>query len=226
MHNAAPFDFAGHAMMADASGGLYWAGQSTLVVSDLHLEKGSSFAARRHRHLPPYDTRATLTCLSILVARYDPARVVCLGDSFHDLAAFDRMDEDDCTMLSTLAKGREWIWITGNHDPLPNGCFGGRTEDEIEIAGIVFRHQAGRTDAFEVSGHYHPKAAIVVRNSRVAGRCFAIDGARLIMPAFGAYTGGLNVLDPAIRDLMDDDFHVAIIGRERIVRMPRHKLVA
>ena len=176
--------------------------------------------------MPPYDTRATLAALGVLVERYDPAQVICLGDSFHDLGAMVRMDEDDCARLSALACGRTWIWITGNHDPLPEGCFGGRVEQTLTLDGITFRHQAEDRGEFEISGHYHPKAAIVVANSRVSGRCFVVDERRLIMPAFGAYTGGLNVLDPAIRGWLRDDFSVVLMGRERVVRMPARRLVA
>ena len=226
MHHSAPFSFAGHDLVADASCALYWAAADALIVSDLHLEKGSAMAERRHRHLPPYDTRATLDCLKSVLDRYQPQTVICLGDSFHDLRAFDRMDENDCAMLRSLAEGRRWIWITGNHDPLPDGCLHGQIETELRLRGLVFRHQAEGTDEFEVSGHYHPKASIVVGNSRVGGKCFVIDEHRLIMPAFGAYTGGLNVLDPAISRLLSDDFHVALIGRARVARMPRRKLVA
>ncbi len=226
MHHVAPFEFAGHSLQGDAAGSLYWPARRTLIVSDLHFEKGSAMAQRRHRHVPPYDTRATLAALGMLIERYEPAQVICLGDSFHDLGAFARMDEGDCATLASFACGRDWVWITGNHDPLPNGCFGGRVEDVLTLDGITFRHQAESESGFEVSGHYHPKASIVVANSRVSGRCFVVDDTRLIMPAFGAFTGGLNVLDPAIRGWLSEDFSVVLIGRERVVRMPSRRLVA
>ncbi len=226
MHNSFSFTFAAETLIADASGGLYWPSQETLVVSDLHLEKGSALAARRHRHLPPYDTRTTLSALAHLIERYHPRRVVSLGDSFHDNDAYSRMDAGDCTALERLMTGRTWIWVAGNHDPAPPDCFGGTVEQAMQLGPLFFQHQATETGLYEVSGHYHPKAAICVRNSRVSGRCFVIDGTRLILPAFGAYTGGLNVLDPAIRNWLSDDFHVALIGRERVVSMPSRKLVA
>ena len=226
MHPAVTFTFAGQNLTADSSGALYWGAERTLVLSDLHMEKGSSAAEWRTRHLPPYDTRATLACLGSVIGRYDPARVICLGDSFHDLGAFARMDEDDCATLTTLAAGRDWVWITGNHDPLPAGCLQGRIERELTLRGMVFRHQAEEDARCEVSGHYHPKAAVAVGSNRVSGRCFVVGESRLIMPAFGAYTGGLNVLDPAISGLLAEDYHVAIIGRERVAWLPSRKLVA
>ena len=136
------------------------------------------------------------------------------------------MAGDDCAALEALMHGRSWIWVAGNHDPSPPGCLPGESLDAVQFGPLLFQHQATKTAAYEISGHYHPKAAIHVRNSRVSGRCFVIDGTRLIMPAFGAYTGGLNVLDPAIRKFLSDDFHVALIGRERVVHMPARKLVA
>ncbi len=226
MHQSFSFSFAGETLVADASGGLYWPARDTLVVSDLHLEKGSSLAAKRHRHVPPYDTLATIQALAEVIGRYNPARVVSLGDSFHDGEAHERMQADDCARLMALMANRIWLWIAGNHDPAPPGCFGGEVQDAAQFGPLLFQHKATPDCAGEISGHYHPKATICVRNSRVSGRCFVLGGQRLIMPAFGAYTGGLNVLDPAIAGWLCDDFHVALIGRTRVVHMPRRKLVA
>jgi DNA ligase-associated metallophosphoesterase len=226
MHTSFPFTFGGQTLIADASGGLFWPAEETLVVSDLHLEKGSSLAARRTRHLPPYDTRATLAALARLIDRYRPRRVISLGDSFHDGGGHARMDAGDYGRLESLMEGRSWIWVAGNHDPAPPGRLGGDAQRAVIFGQLLFQHQATKTAQYEISGHYHPKAAIHIRSARVTGRCFVIDGTRLIMPAFGAYTGGLNVLDPAIRNFLSDDFHVALIGQTRVVHMPCRKLVA
>ncbi len=213
-------------MLADAAGALYWPDDETLIVSDLHFEKGSGIAARRRLHIPPYDTRATLTNLERLIARYKPKRVICLGDSFHDGEADSRMDRQDCERLIRLTRGAEWIWISGNHDPAPPECFGGTVVDVLEFGPLTLLHKAESKAPHELSGHYHPKASIARSAGRVSGRCFVIDARHLIMPAFGAYTGGLNVLDEVYEGLLSADFTVAMIGRHRIVHLPRRMLCA
>jgi hypothetical protein len=190
-------------MVADPAGTLYWPEQNLLVVADLHLEKGSSFA-RHGVLLPPYDTAATLLRLAPLIARYQPACVVALGDNFHDGEGAGRMSADDRAMLLGLQRGRDWIWITGNHDPEPADGVGGRFAESVTLGLLTFRHEPRRRDADgEIAGHLHPLARIARRGRAVSRACFAADGRRLIMPAFGAYTGGLNIRDRAFAGLFD-----------------------
>src|SRR5438552_12370303 len=169
--------------LADLSGALFWQEQSLLVVSDLHLEKGSSFAARGVL-LPPYDTVATLSRLAAVIARHDPRRVIALGDSFHDRNAHERLSVLDRETLTAMQARRDWIWISGNHDPALPSDLGGVVAGEVAIGRIAFRHEP--TGAFgEISGHLHPKARVPTRGRTVERRCFATDGDRAIMPAFG-----------------------------------------
>ena len=192
---------AGERVACDPSGVLYLPAQHCLIVSDLHLEKGAAFA-RRGMFLPPYDTAATLALLSLSLERYSPARVVCLGDSFHDRKGAALMPAGERDRLSVLMKGRDWIWIAGNHDPEPPQGIGGETLLEVTIGALAFRHEpsAGHRRG-EVSGHLHPVARLAGRGSRRA--CFATDGSRMILPSFGVTTGGLNVLDRAFHGLFD-----------------------
>lgn len=209
-----------HRLTADPSGALWWPAQETLVVADLHLEKGSAFA-ERGQLLPPYDTRATLDRLARALDRYAPARVICLGDSFHDGGAEGRMATTDRDRLAALAAGCDWVWVTGNHDPMPPAGLGGRSVTEIEIAGIALRHcAAARRPRAEISGHFHPKARVDTKSRRISRACFVEDGRRLILPAFGTYTGGLNVLDPVIRMLLGTSYRVHLVGRGRVYSFP------
>ena len=210
-------------LIADLSGVLWWPARQTLVVSDLHLEKGSGFAARGAL-LPPYDTAATLARLSEVIGRLEPHRVICLGDSFHDGGAATRLSATDADRLAGLTSARDWIWITGNHDPEPPAHWGGRVLEELVDGALVFRHEARGGASGELSGHFHPKASVRTRARRVTGRCFVGDGQRLILPAFGAYTGGLDVLDPAISGHLDRDFHIHLIGRARLYSLPGRSL--
>lgn len=189
-------------------------------MADLHLEKGSGLAAKGAL-LPPYDTAATLARLARAIARLDPHRVICLGDSFHDEGAAARLPAADALTLAGMTAPRDWIWITGNHDPAPPADWGGRVLDELVDGALVFRHQARPGAVGELSGHFHPKASVRTRARRITARCFVGDGRRLILPAFGAYTGGLDVLDPAISDLMDRGFQVQLLGRTRLHSLPR-----
>src|SRR5277367_840839 len=186
---------AGVSFAADLSGALFWEEQSLLVVSDLHLEKGSSFAARGVL-LPHYDTVATLSRLAGVIARHDPRMVIALGDSFHDRKAHERLSDSDRDALTALQARRDWIWISGNHDPAIPSDFGGVVATEVAIGPIKFRHEP--TGAFgEIAGHLHPKARVPTRGRTVERRCFACDTERLVMPSFGAYTGGLSIRDIA-----------------------------
>jgi len=214
-------------LLADLSGALFWPERQTLVVADLHLEKGSSFATQG-RLLPPYDSAATLRRLGEVLQRLRPSRVICLGDSFHDVGAAERLSAADQVSLTRMTGAHDWIWIRGNHDPAPPQDWGGSVETEVTLGALVFRHEAetNGSGAGEVSGHYHPKAAVKVRARRLSGRCFVTDGRRLVLPAFGAYAGGLSVLDPAISGLFRRGFGVHLLGRNSVFRFPATALVA
>ncbi|HLY57820.1 MAG TPA: ligase-associated DNA damage response endonuclease PdeM [Stellaceae bacterium] len=202
----------GAELVADPVGALWWPDERMLLVADLHLEKGTSFA-RRGTLLPPWDTRATLDRLDAALTRYGPEVVVALGDSFHDREARARLGAEDAARLAALTARCDWRFLAGNHDP-------GGTEEAFEHRGIVFRHEAAPGAAPEVSGHYHPKATIRVHGRAVACRCFVTDGRRLIMPAFGAYAGGLDVRDPAIADWFPDGFTAWLAGTRRLTAVP------
>jgi DNA ligase-associated metallophosphoesterase len=218
------FTINGAELVADLSGAVVWPAQSCLIVADLHLEKASGFA-RRGTLLPPYDSAATLRRLAAAIDAYRPRRVLCLGDSFHDSQAPARLEAAETAMLAALTARTEWIWIAGNHDPDPPRMLGGRVEREATIGPLVFRHEARRGPAAgEVSGHFHPKASVATRGRRVSARGFVEDGNRLILPAFGAFAGGLDVFDPAIRGLMARDFAVHLIGRDRVHRFASRQL--
>lgn len=221
MNPGAAIEVNGAALLADISGALFWAARRTLLVADLHLEKGSAFAARGQL-LPPYDTAATLQHLGAAIERHRPERVICLGDSFHDEGAATRLPERDRAMIRRLTAAHDWIWICGNHDPAPPQTWGGRVEPEVTLGPLVLRHQAAadRPAAGEVSGHYHPKASVKLRARRFTGRCFVTDGRRLILPAFGAYAGGLDVLDPAVSTLFPRGFQVHLLGPGKVYGFP------
>ena len=207
---------AGVTVVADCGGALYWPEEGLLIVADLHLEKGSSFA-KRGVFLPPYDTAATLARLGQLVARYAPRCVIALGDNFHDGGGADRLQDGDRDHLRALQRGRDWVWITGNHDPEPAGNIGGRFLDVLKFDALTFRHEPGGKDEGEVAGHLHPVARVARRGRAVSRRCFASDGARLVMPAFGAYTGGLNVRDRAFANVFPTlGFTAHMLGVERV----------
>jgi uncharacterized protein len=205
------------ALLADPTGALFQPDSATLIVADLHLEKGSHFA-RRGQFLPPYDTRATLERLARVVRRFRPARVVCLGDSFHDAEAGARLDPADRDHLKRLVAAQAWTWIVGNHDrEIPDGL-GGEVADVFEVGRLRLKHLPGPAPAQgEVCGHLHPKANVATRGGRITAACFVTDGTRLVMPAFGAYAGGLDCLDPAISGLFGrQGFRALLLGRERL----------
>jgi DNA ligase-associated metallophosphoesterase len=206
---------AGVTLHADLSGALYWEEQQLLVVSDLHLEKGSSFAMRGTL-LPPYDTIATLGRLGAVIARHDPRTVIALGDSFHDRNAHERLSQPNREVIAALQLRRDWIWISGNHDPALPSDLGGVVAQEVAIGRIVFRHEPTGA-AGEIAGHLHPKARVSTRGRSMERRCFASDGARAIMPAFGAYTGGLNIRDAAFARIFQTLGFVAhVLGDRRL----------
>lgn len=198
---ASDIAIAGEEAVCDHGGALYFPALRLLAVSDLHLEKGSAFA-RRGMLMPPYDTATTLLALQAIIARYEPRIVISLGDSFHDGWGAERLPGVFREWLMALIAGRDWFWIAGNHDPLPPADLPGTTVLELAVGGVLFRHEPkkGATEG-EIAGHLHPCARIVQRGKSVRRRCFATDGSRLIMPAFGAYTGSLNILDRAFAGL-------------------------
>jgi DNA ligase-associated metallophosphoesterase len=204
-------------LVADPAGVLYWPHHALLVVADLHLEKGSSFACRGVL-LPPYDSRTTLARLGGAIARYRPRIVVALGDSFHDGGAALRLGGEERALLGELQRGRDWVWISGNHDPTPCTTVGGRAAASLTLGPLTFRHVPAPTPACgEIAGHLHPLARIVRRGRAVNRRCFVADARRLIMPAFGAYAGGLNIRDGAFAGLFDPRGCTAhLLGTERL----------
>jgi uncharacterized protein len=211
---------AGETLLPDPSGALIWPAAQTVIVADLHLEKGTSYGPRGVT-LPPYDTTATLAALATVLKSCRPERVICLGDSFHDSGAGERIDPADRAALAALVETHRWYWVAGNHDPKPP-ALGGRVVGELAIGGLTFRHQAIRAAApGELSGHYHPKSDYRARGRSVVGRCFVGDGKRLILPAFGAYAGGLDAFDPAIARLFPAGFDIHLIARGRVTRLPR-----
>lgn len=209
-------DLAGAAVRFDPAGVMHWPDEGLVVVADLHLEKGSS-GARRGSFVPPYDSRATLIALEEALSRLAPRRVIALGDSFHDGGAEDRLAPADFDRLGAIISAREWIWIAGNHDPEPPSGIGGAVAGEIAIGPLTFRHapRPGRQTG-EVAGHLHP-AARVGSGRVVRRRAFATDGRRAVLPAFGAYAGGLNLLDPAFAGLFERSHLVAwMLGDGRL----------
>jgi hypothetical protein len=214
----------GEALTPDPLGAVYWAREETLIVSDLHFEKGSSFAAKGVM-LPPYDTRTTLMRLDALIRKYKPKRVISLGDAFHDGEAEERMDEDDAQMLERLMREADWLWILGNHDPEPPARFAAATELELRIGALIFVHEpkAGAAPG-EIAGHLHPCARVAGEGRSLRRRCFAVGGGRMIMPAMGAYAGGLNILDDAYAPLFSNPV-AWVVGADGVYPIAAEKLV-
>lgn len=210
-------------LVADATGALWWPDQRLLAFADLHLEKGSAYAARG-RFLPPYDSAATLERMIQAIRRYRPATILCLGDSFHDRQAATRLDPPVREGLGRLVSATDWWWIAGNHDPAPPAGLGGRTAPRIAIGGVQFQHEADDAGGPTVAGHLHPVAAVRTPARRVRSRCFAVGAGRLILPAFGAYTGGLNVLEPSFSAILGPRFEVYLTARDRVRHIPRSAL--
>jgi DNA ligase-associated metallophosphoesterase len=217
----------GEILELDPSGLLVWPRRGLVAVADLHMEKGSAFA-RRGRFLPPYDTHATLSRLEDALERLRPAVVVSLGDGFHDRRGPERLEPDLAERLRRLTTGVDWVWVRGNHDPEPPVDLGGRPVPELRLDGLVLRHEptAGGRGGGEVAGHRHPQARVAARRLGVVRRpCFASDGGRLLLPAFGSFTGGLDVLDPAIAGLFPAGFAAYLLGEERVFRLPHDRLL-
>ena len=210
-------EIAGRHLLADAAGALFCEHDRVLMVADLHLEKGSAYAGRR-MFLPPYDTAATLGRLAGLVTRYAPRIVVALGDSFHDRRGHARLATGDRDSLRAMQHGRSWLWIAGNHDPEPPVGLAGDTATEWCFGPLRLRHEPlPGAAAGEIAGHLHPVALVAGRSGTVRRRSFVSDGARCVMPAFGAYTGGLNLHDAAFGALFAAGSRIAhALGRDRV----------
>jgi uncharacterized protein len=205
-------------LIARPSGALFWSERGILCVSDLHLGKSERMARRGGALLPPYETRETLARLEAEIEATGARTVICLGDSFDDAASLDGLDESDRLWLTRLIAGRDWVWIAGNHDSGPLEIAGSHRA-EVRLGGLVFRHIAEPGARGEVSGHYHPKARLAGK----AWRCFLADSARLILPAFGTFTGGLWAQDPVLTGLMQPGALALLIGgtQTRAIPMPR-----
>lgn len=219
MRRGTHLSLAGMELIPDIAGALYAPDYRALLVADLHFEKGSSRAGRGV-HLPPYDTRSTLRTLEEAVARWRPERIFSLGDSFHDRHGVGRLDANDRASIERLASRVEIVWLAGNHDPEFSHALPGTLAQEAALGPVTLRHLPGSGEGPEIAGHLHPVAAVVKRGRRVCRRCFAGDGERLVMPAFGAYTGGLNVLAEAFRPLFPGHFTAWMIGRAAIHAFP------
>jgi len=215
-----PFSFAHETFEATSGGALYWPTHQALLVADLHLEKASWFA-RFGQFLPPYDSHATLTAIADEVERTGATRLYCLGDSFHDRFGCERLPASARELLTALTSKVEWTWIIGNHDPGFADHCGGRIEDEVEIAGIVLRHEAVRDELRpEISGHFHPKLRLHVKGRQVSRRCFVTSATKIIMPAFGSLTGGLDAHHPQIMDSVGGKAAALVPVSDRLLRFP------
>ena len=222
---AAGFMLGRLAIVPDISGALWLPEERTLVVADLHLEKGSAYAARGVM-LPPYDSAATLAALASVVMRFQPARMIALGDSFHDRDAENRLAPETRAALNHMQQGRDWLWITGNHDPSISRAMGGESTAEIVLAGVTLRHEPCPSQGgYEIAGHLHPAAKVRMRGRAIRRRCFALSAQRCIMPAMGAYAGGLNLRDTAFRPLFREGLSAHLIGDGRLFRIDSRLLL-
>jgi DNA ligase-associated metallophosphoesterase len=218
-------DVNGETLLLDACGAAFARAHDTLIFSDLHFEKGSSYALGR-QFLPPYDTADTLLRMARAIDRHKPARVIALGDSFHDRDAADRLGPEERGMLEAMAGLAAFVWITGNHDPHPPTWLGGEIAETWRMGGLVFRHEPRpEFEPGEVAGHLHPCASVAKWGRSVRRRCFVSDGLRLILPSFGAYTGGLDVGEAAISSLFAGPFHAYMLGQSRVYATPRRVAV-
>jgi DNA ligase-associated metallophosphoesterase len=222
-----PLSFAGEEFALTSDRALYWPRESALLVVDLHLEK-ASFYARHGQMLPPYDSRATLERLAAAIRETGARRVYTLGDNFHDDSGLKRMEPHAAGMLAALTRATDWVWITGNHDPSLEQAAGGTIAEELEIAGMVLRHRAASGETRpELSGHYHPKLRLRVRERHIARPCAVVseDAAgkgRMILPAFGALTGGMDAGAPEILDALQPARRIDAVlpAKGRLARFP------
>jgi DNA ligase-associated metallophosphoesterase len=215
-----PFSFAGETFFATADGALFWPARQALLVADLHLEKASWFA-RLGQFLPPYDSHATLTALAAAVDQTGATSLYCLGDSFHDRFGCDRLPTSARELLSGLTQRLDWTWIVGNHDPGFADHCGGKLEDEVSLAGITLRHEAVRDDPRpEISGHFHPKLRVHLKGRLVSRRCFVMSASKMILPAFGSLTGGLDAHHPEIMGSVGGNAAALVPVSDRLLRFP------
>ncbi len=213
-----PFSFADHALFALPQGALFWPARRALLVADLHFEKASWFASFGQM-LPPYDSIATLSDLTAIVDAVDPAEIWCLGDSFHDSAGSGRLPPRAQAMLRALTARTRWTWVTGNHDPAPADHHGGAVVDEARVDGLVLRHEADPAEPCpELSGHFHPKLRVQVRGRHVSRRCFVASATKIVLPAFGALTGGLDAAHPEIARAMGCAGEALVPVEDRLLR--------
>ena len=215
-----PFSFAANQFLAGPEGALYWPAEQALLVADLHLEKASWFA-RLGQLLPPYDSLATLRTLASEIERTGVARLYCLGDSFHDKLGCDRLPAPARDLLNSLTSRLDWIWIVGNHDAGFIDHCGGRIEEECTVSGIVLRHEAAEQDSRpEISGHFHPKFRLSLRGRSVSRRCYVASATKLILPAYGAFTGGLDADHPEILRKVGPGASALVPVTDRLLRFP------
>jgi len=215
------FDFGGERWLASPERALFWPRRRVLLVADLHLEKASWYAGHG-QPLPPYDSRATLERLTAVAALVEPLEIWCLGDSFHDRAGQSRLDPATEALLAGLAARHRWLFIAGNHDGLPDGRWGTHSIEEVALDGLVFRHEHDPADMRpQLSGHYHPKAAVTLRGRVVRRAYFACGGNALILPAFGSLTGGLDIDDPALARLFPAPYAALVPTTKGLARFAR-----
>ncbi|WP_128893293.1 ligase-associated DNA damage response endonuclease PdeM [Erythrobacter sp. HKB08] len=222
-----PLSFAGEEFAISKSNALFWPRENALLVADLHLEKGSFFA-RHGQMIPPYDSRETLERIALALRETGARRVYTLGDNFHDSAGSTRLEPHAAGMLSALTRATDWVWITGNHDPSMEARHGGAIAEELEVAGMVLRHHAKKGETRpELSGHFHPRLQLTVRNRRIRRPCAVVAtgeerGGRMILPAFGAYTGGMDASDPAILSALQPASRIdaVVATKERLATFP------
>jgi DNA ligase-associated metallophosphoesterase len=209
--------FAGERFVPQPCGALFWPARGALLVADLHLEK-ASFYGIHGQFLPPYDSFDTLACLIDAVEATGATRLWCLGDSFHDAGGAARLPAAARTTLGRLTRDLDWTWITGNHDHASAGVLGGRVMVEAIVDGIALRHEATRDPTPEISGHFHPKLRLTLRGRRIVRRCFAVTPSKLVLPAYGALTGGLDVTDPAFARAIGGPLSALVATREKLLR--------
>jgi DNA ligase-associated metallophosphoesterase len=215
-----PLSFAGHDFFASPEGALHWPAEAALLVADLHLEKASWFA-RLGQFLPPYDSQATLQALEGEIERTGARRLYCLGDSFHDRFGCDRLPSAARDLLNSLTSRIDWIWIVGNHDVGFIDHCGGRIEEECEVGGVILRHEAEEADSRpEISGHFHPKLRLSLRGRSVSRRCYVASASKLILPAYGAFTGGLDAGHPEIVKKVGPGASALVPSADRLLRFP------
>jgi DNA ligase-associated metallophosphoesterase len=213
----ASLTFCGEHLLLDPAGALFWPRLCLLAVADLHLEKGSA-CARQGSLVPPWDSRDTLARFAALIETYRPRTIVSVGDGFHDGQAAGRLHAAEASLLASIASSARLVWVCGNHDPAPQPGQHGECVDQLDVGSLLFRHQARDGAAGEISGHFHPKARIATRAGHVVRPCFIAAPHRIILPSFGAYTGGLDITSPAIAALFPEGAEAFLLGRTKLFR--------